>query len=220
MPPYAGRSPPSEAHHRTETIIKQRFEAGRITLGFEPIDLRDLKRVSRINDVQDRDYVLKLAVSEFIRYDLTIKTVDSKNIVKVFTQPYMNEEDNIRIYAQFDSIATVNSIWQHVRKLSEKEDHRVMSYYPGTHQEQLKYLKDVEYPYRKPQPGYEKCSTRGMFGHSNLYLQYKPPGRNYWTTIPTPDLPPPELRASPSSSPPVGKQRDLAPESSKRGASC
>ena len=46
-----------------------------MTLGFETIDLDDLKRVARVNDIQDEEYVMKLAVAEFLRFDMNNSTM-------------------------------------------------------------------------------------------------------------------------------------------------
>ena len=195
----------------TDILIKRRFEEGRLTLGFEPIDYKDIDRVGRMNGVNDLEHKMKLAVAEFIRGDLAIKTVDTENIVKVFMQPSKTEKDCIRLYAQFDTLATVGTIWQHVIKLRGKPDHQVMMYVPSTHQDQFQYLNSVAYKYRNPAEGMEKSSTRIKYGHENLFLQHKPKWSATWNTVKTPDLPPPSLRSGPTLSPPTGRQRDCLP---------
>ena len=93
-----------------------------------------------------------------------------------------------------------------------------MIYVPSTYQDQYSYLNSVGYPYRKPQSGQEKCAIRVRYGNTNLYLQYRPLSGTYWTTVNTPNLPPPRFRSEmPSSSPPTGRQRTC--QSQKRAAS-
>ena len=116
-----------------EAIIKSRFEAGLLTLGFEPIDQDVLNRVARINDIQDSEYVMKLDEAEFLRYDMNVKTVDSSNIVKVFVQPNTANQKCIRLYAQFVNISSINMIWQNVNRLHAMPDCHVMIYVPSTH---------------------------------------------------------------------------------------
>ena len=175
--------------HGTDASLKQRFESGRLTLGFEPIDIDDLDRISRVNDILESEYVMKLAVIEYLRFDMNVKTLDTSNIVRVFTQPNKAEQDCLRLYAQFDNMTTVNLIWQHVNRLKGKPDHHVMIYVPASHQEQYSHLNTLGYPYRKPQHGMEKCSTRVRYGRDSLYLQFKPRSGNSWTTINAPNLP-------------------------------
>ena len=150
---------------------------------------------------------MKLAVAEFLRYDMNVRAVDSSNIVKVFKQP--NNAKQIRLYAQFDSISSINIIWQNVSRLHAMPDRHVMIYVPSTHQDQYSYLNNLGYPYRKPQQGQVKCSTRVKYGTNNLYLQYRPLGSPYWTTVDAPSLAPASLRTNaPSLSPPTGRQRN------------
>ena len=202
----------------TVDVIKQRFESGRHTLGFEPIDLQDLDRISRIHGIQDKEHAMKLAVVEYIHGDLNVKNIDTQNIVKVFFQPNVPEENCSRLYAQFDSLSTITTIFQHVYLLRGKMDHHVMNFIPSTHQEQFSYLNRLGFPYRNPRPGQEKCSTRVLYGADNLYLQYKPQSANSWRTVPAPDLPPARLRGNRETiSPPAGRQRSYQPN--KRAAS-
>ena len=219
MPPAEITSPPTDVLSK-EAIIKNRFEAGRLTLGFEPIDQDDLNRIARINDIQDSEFVMRLAVAEFLRYDMNVKTVDSSNIVKVFVQPNTVNQKGIRLYAQFDNISSINMIWQNVNRLHAMPDHHVMIYVPSTHQDQYSYLNNIGYPYRKPQQGQVKCSTRVKYGTNDLYLQYRPLGCPYWTTVNAPNLPPANLRNNiPSlSPPPIGRQRNCQ-QTQKRAAS-
>ena len=202
----------------TNDIIKQRFESGRHTLGFEPIDQQDLDRVSRIYDTQDKEHAMKLAVVEYIHGDLNVKNIGTQNIMKVFFQPNVPEENCSRLYAQFDSLSTITTIFQHVYLLRGKRDHHVMNFIPSTHQEQFSYLNRLGFPYRNPGTGQEKCSTRVLYGADNLYLQYKPLSANSWKTVPAPDLPPARLRGNRDAiSPPAGRQRSFQPN--KRAAS-
>ena len=170
LPPWASipaqLSRPPDAAVCSGSIIEQRFEAGRLTLGFEPIDWKDLRRVGRMNDIEDKDYVLKLAVAEYLRMEMNIKTVDSSNIVKAFTQPNKTDEECLRIYAQFDNMNSVNTIWQHVNRLGTKPDNHVMIYVPSTHQEQFAHLNTLGYPYRKPTNRFGK-----MFNPSKVRCQ-------------------------------------------------
>ena len=211
---------PIRSLHSSETdiLIKQRFEAGRLTIGFEPIHKADLDRLARTNDIHDKDYVMKLAIGEFLRLEMNIKTVDSTNIVKVFTQHGKTDQECVRLYAQFDDSSIINLIFNHVSRLQTKE-HRVVLYVPYTHQDQQTHLNNIAYPYRYPPPGQEKSKTRLKYGGNNLYLQFKPLSCNYWTTVHVPDLPPSKLRSDPgiSASPPVGRQRDS--NTNKRAAS-
>jgi hypothetical protein len=164
---------------------------------------------------------LKLSVAEYLRMEMNIKTVDSSNIVKAFTQPNKTDDECLRIYAQFDNMNSVNTIWQHVNRLGTKPDNHVMIYVPSTHQEQFAHLNTLGYPYRKPPTGLEKCSIRVRYGANNLYLQFKPISSNHWTTVNAPNLPPPKLRNENSSfSPPSGRQRQSHPDpTQKRPAS-
>ena len=63
--PRVQRTCPPTNDNNAKPIIKHRFEDGRLTLGFEPIDQDDLNRVARMNDIQDSECVMKLAVAEF-----------------------------------------------------------------------------------------------------------------------------------------------------------
>ena len=160
-----------------------------------------------------------IAVAEFLRYAMNVKTVDSSNIVKVFIQPNTTNQKPLRLYAQFDNISSINLIWQNVSRLHALPDRHVMIYVPSTHQDQFSHLNNLGYPYRKPQQGQTKCSTRVKYGTDNLYLQYKPIGGVYWTTVNAPNLPPANLRSIiPSlSPPPTGRQRNC--QTQKRAAS-
>ena len=55
MPPVEITRPPTNTNS-AESTIKHRLEAGRLTLGFEPIDQDDLNRVARMNDIQESEY--------------------------------------------------------------------------------------------------------------------------------------------------------------------
>ena len=109
-----------------------------------------------MHDIQDQDLLMKLAILEYIRCDLGIKTLGTSNIVKVFTQAGKPDDDINRFYAQFGSQSTVSLIWRHVTQLSRKKDHHVMIYVPNAFQSQLSYLDQLAYPLRNPPSG-ELC---------------------------------------------------------------
>ena len=74
MPPVQRTCPPTN-DNSAESIIKHIFEAGRLTLGVEPINQDDLNRVARMNNIQDSECVMKLAVAEFFfRYYMNVDT--------------------------------------------------------------------------------------------------------------------------------------------------
>ena len=201
-------------------LVKHRFEAGRLTLGFEPIHKSDLDRLARMHDIQDRDLVMKLAIWEFLRHEMNIKSVETTNIVKAFPQHTKTENDCIRLYAQFTDLSLITHIYNHVSRLRTKEQ-KVVMYVPSTHIDQGIYLDNIAYTYRYPHVGQEKSRTRVKYGRNNLYLQFKPLSSSYWTTVSISDseLPPGKLRSDPvvSYSPPAGRQRDF--QNNKRAAS-
>ena len=208
--------PSSPAVNRTlpsTDTLQQKFETGRLTLGFEPIEMRDLSRLSRMHDIHDQELLMKLAILEYIKLDLTIKTLDTSNIVKVFTQAGKTDSNVNRFYAQFDSLATVSLIWKHVLKLSEKPDHHVMIYVPSAFQNQLRHLDHIAYQLRNPPAGTERSRTRILYGPYSLLLQQKSLTAKNWRTVPVENLPLGDNYAGTavSDSPPPGRQRDSSP---------
>ena len=139
LPPMPPR-PPTHAptSQQNSDILRQKFEEGRLTLGFEPISMKDLSRLSRQHDIHDQELLMKMAILEYIRLDMTIKSLETSNIIRVFTQGGRFDSEVNRFYATFDSQATVSLIWRHVSKLSRKQDHHVMIYVPNAFQNQLR----------------------------------------------------------------------------------
>lgn len=211
LPPMPPR-PPTHAptSQQNSDILRQKFEEGRLTLGFEPISMKDLSRLSRQHDIHDQELLMKMAILEYIRLDMTIKSLETSNIIRVFTQGGRFDSEVNRFYATFDSQATVSLIWRHVSKLSRKQDHHVMIYVPNAFQNQLRYLDQIAYSLRNPPPGKERSRTRIMYGTYSLYLQQKPFNSNRWLSVHAEHLPPGDLEAgvTVSASPPPGRQRD------------
>ena len=195
--------------------------SAKLTLGFAPIEKRDLLKISRTKNISDEQEIMKHAVVEFLKLEMSIKSVGVTDIVKVFPQAGIAEEKCNRLYAQFKHQHIISTVYNHVSLLRTKE-HRVVLYAPHTHQEQLRYLGDLANKYRNPvDKSAEKVRTRIKYGLHDLYLQIKPLNSSYWTTVDTPDLPPiqPSSQANQSVSvtPPAGRQRDEQP--GKRAAS-
>ena len=224
--PRGGLVPPSsntntlprpEVMVTLDTIISD----AKLTLGFSPIEKCDLLKISRTQNISDEQEIMKHAIVEFLRLEMSIKTVGVTDIVKVFHQAGIPEQKCNRVYAQFRNQNIISTVYRHVSMLRTKE-HRVQLYAPHTHQDQIRYLGDLANRYRNPaDKNAEKVRTRIMFGLRDLYLQIKPLGSTYWTTVDTPDLPPiqPSSQANQgvSVTPPAGRQRDEPPN--KRAAS-
>ena len=205
-----------------EAAIARLIVPAKLTLGFEPIKNSHLATISRANNTDDKEQVLKLAVLDFLDREMTVRNLTSENIVKVFLQHGFHEDDCVRVYAQFDNKNMISTIYRNVHKLRNAEL-KVMLYAPYTHQDQLAYLNKIAKEYRYPEdPHQEKARTRIMFGRRDLYLQIKPESCNFWTTLRLDNLPPIQPISRPtqqaSLSPPPGRQSDDS-VTNKRGAS-
>ena len=193
----------------------------KLTLGFAPIEKHDLLRVGRKENLISEQDIMKHAIIDFLRGEMNIRNINVSDIVKVFPQAGIPEQQCNRLYAQFKAQHNISTVYRHVSKLRTKE-HRVVLYAPYTHQEQLRYLGDLAMKYRNPSgPGTDKYRTRMKYGLRDLYLQIKPLGSTMWTTVDTPNLPPIQTDTPPtqavSLSPPLGRQRDE--QQNKRAAS-
>ena len=198
----ASPSTPATIRHSPHIAasLEDMIGAAKLTLGFEPIDKRDLARNARLSNISDKQDIMKHAIVDFLRGEMNIKTVSVTDIVKVFPQPGIPEDQCKRLYAQFSAQYILSTVYNHVSKLRTRE-HRVVLYAPHTHQEQLRYLGDLANSYRNPtDPSTERVKTRIKYGFRDLYLQVKSLGSTHWTTVATPNLPPiqPSSQATPA----------------------
>ena len=137
--------PRPEVMTTLDTIVS----AAKLTLGFAPIEKCDLLKISRTQNISDEQEIMKHAIVEFLRLEMSIKTVEVTDIVKVFPQAGIPEQKCNRLYAQFKSQHIISTVYSRVSMLRTKE-HRVLLYAPHTHQEQLRYLGDLANKYRNP----------------------------------------------------------------------
>ena len=108
----------------------------KLTLGFAPIEKRDLDRIARIENLSDNQDIMKHAIIDYLRGEMNIKTVSVSDIVKVFPQAGIPVHQCNRLYAQFTSQHIISTVYSRVHRLRTNE-HRVMLYAPHTHQDQL-----------------------------------------------------------------------------------
>ena len=173
---------PSEENPGYEEV-SHIIETAERTIGFKPIHKSDLTELCRIHNISDEQQGLKLLIIEYLKFEMKNSLTQPENIVRVF--PPAKPDWDI-LYAEFDSLSTVNTVYRFTRFLRHSSL-KVIMYVPHMFYDQFNHLSNIAHKYRMPPSSHK---TRIKFGTENLYLQVKAPGGHAWQVVQVRNLPP------------------------------
>ena len=125
---------------------------------------------------------MKIAILDFLQHEMKNTSVQISNIVSVFPPA---KADWNTLYAEFDSIATAQTVYRFSKYL-RNDQHKINMYIPNMFYDQFNHLSHLAYKYRI---AVEPHKTRIRFGNNNMYLQVLAPGERRWKLVSVPDLP-------------------------------
>lgn len=192
-------------------------------VGFKPIELRDMNRLKRMENIEDDDKALIACIREFLRCELRIPSniIDElvDNIKKVW-HPAKQEWD--RLFVEFGEEKFVKVCFSYAKNLRDK-DVQIMQYFSPEFSDQFRTLDSIAYQLRHPDSHSGiRYKTRIRYGKAGLELERRHPDQKVWNRVSVPGLPPvdldpvppPTTRSSPPSRRPRSQKRPLSPSDS------
>ena len=172
-------------------VKKATVDQARKTIGLHSVNIKDLDRIKRTQDVTD-EVELKLALAkEFFKYEMRMKEEDisALNISQVFyavKNPVWNT-----LYVEFSDEESLSSCYKFAKNL--KPGRRLFQYIPRMFLNRYKALNNHAYNLRHSS---HQFKTRIRFGIDDILLLKCKPGESTWSCTTHANLPPVEVSTS------------------------
>ena len=203
--PPSSSSEPSDQTDPAYTSALKVLQGAKQILGFSPIKAEDISHLKDKNLVDEQE-AMKMAIVEFLVYEMKVPTSITDNIVltKVFP-PAKQPSGWSTLYAEFADSSESNLVNQYATNLLPGRSLSI--YVPHSLWPRFQVFNNIAHGYRN---GPVKHKTKIKYGLTDFVLLVKPKDQNTPWTYPRLDLPPLRLSAydgNPSSSPPPGRPR-------------
>ena len=204
--PPPSSSEPSDHGDPAYTSALKVLQGAKQILGFSPIKAEDISFLKDRNLVDDEQEAMKMAILEFLVYEMKVPKSITDNIVlkKVFP-PAKQPTGWSTLYAEFADYSDSDLVNQYATNLLPGRSLSI--YVPHSLWPRFQVLNNIAHGYRN---GPIKHKTKIKYGLTDFVLLVKPKDQNTPWTYPRLDLPPLRLSAydgNPSSSPPPGRPR-------------